>query len=45
MGSHSELKTNSATAVGWITTVTDKDKRVKTKGASEMVIKPHLGIL
>ena len=40
-----ELKTNSATAVGWITTVTDKDKRVKTKGASEMVIKPPLGIL
>eukprot|EP00794_Sanderia_malayensis_P011566 gene11567-12761_t len=34
-----EFKTDSATLVGWIETVINNDKREKTKGASEMVIK------
>ena len=40
-----ELKTDSATVVGWINTIINNDKRIKTKGASEMIIKRRLGIL
>ena len=40
-----ELKTDSATVVGWITTVNNNDKRIKTKGESETIIKYRLGIL
>ena len=47
-----ELKTDSATVVGWIKTVypwlktvINNDKRVKRKGASEIVIKRRLEIL
>ena len=40
-----ELKTDSATVVGWINTIINNDKRVKTKGASEMIIKRRLGSL
>ena len=40
-----ELKTDSATVLGWINTVTNNDKKAKTKGASEMVIKHRLRIL
>ena len=40
-----ELKADSATVVGWINTVSNNDKRIKTKGASEMIIKNRLGIL
>ena len=39
-----ELKTDSATVVGWINTIINNDKRVKTKRASEMIIKRRLGI-
>ena len=34
-----ELETDSATIVGWIKTINNNDKRAKTKGASEMIIK------
>ena len=40
-----ELKIDSATVVGWVKTVISNDKRVRTKGASEMVIKLRLGLL
>ena len=40
-----ELKTDSPTVVGWVKTVISNDKRVRTKGASEMVIKRRLGLL
>ena len=40
-----ELKTDSATVVGWVKTVISNDKRVRTKGASEMAIKRSLGLL
>ena len=40
-----ELKTDSATVVGWVKTVISNDKRVRTKGASEMVIKRRVGLL
>ena len=39
-----ELKTDSATVLGWVKTAISNDKRVKTKGASEMVIKQCLGL-
>ena len=40
-----ELKTDSATVVGWVKTVLSNDKRVRKKWAPEMVIKQHLGLL
>ena len=40
-----ELKTDSATVLGWVKTAISNDKRVRTKGASEMVIKQCLGLL
>ena len=40
-----ELRTDSATVQGWVSTVINEDKRVKTKGAAEMLVKRRLGVL
>ena len=40
-----ELKTDSVTVHGWVSTVITEEKRVRTKGAAEMVVKRRLGIL
>ena len=40
-----ELRTDSVTVHGWVNTVITEEKRVRTKGASEMVVKRRLGIL
>ena len=40
-----ELKTDSATVAAWIKSEVTGDKRVKTKGAAEMLVKRRLGTL
>lgn len=40
-----KIRTDSVTVLGWLKTVTTAQKRVRTKGAAEMVIKRRLGIL
>ncbi|KAK3882626.1 hypothetical protein Pcinc_012994 [Petrolisthes cinctipes] len=40
-----ELKTDSATVNGWMKSVISEDKRVRTKGAAEMIVKRRLGNL
>ena len=40
-----ELKTDSATVHSWVTAVITEEKRVHTKGISEMVVKRRLGII
>ncbi|XP_014775525.1 uncharacterized protein LOC106872883 [Octopus bimaculoides] len=45
-GLHSiEIRTDSATMVGWVGTVINSEKRVRTKGAAEMLVKRCLGVL
>ena len=39
------LKTDSVMVVSWIKSVVTNEKRVKTKGAAEMLVKRRLGIL
>lgn len=40
-----EVRTDSATAGAWVKTVISAEKRVRTKGAAEMIIKRRLGNL
>lgn len=40
-----EVKTDSATVCGWMKTVITEDRRVRTKGAAEMIVKRRLGTL
>ena len=40
-----EIKTDSATVASWIRSAVTGDKRIKTKGAAEMLIKRRLGAL
>lgn len=40
-----EIMTDSATVAGWVKTVLSEEKRVQTKGASELIVKRRLGIL
>ena len=40
-----EVRTDSATVLSWMKSVVTAEKRVRTKGASEMVVKRRLGIL
>lgn len=40
-----EVRTDSATVLGWLKSVTTAERRVRTKGASEMIVKRRLGIL
>ena len=40
-----EIITDSATVAGWIKTVLSEEKRVHTKGASELIVKRRLGIM
>lgn len=40
-----EIVTDSATVAGWIRTVLSEEKRVRTKGASELIVKRRLGIM
>ena len=37
--------TDSATVYGWVNLTLSEDKRVKTKGASEIIVKRRLGVL
>jgi len=39
------VKTDSATVVGWLKLVLSGEKRVKTKGAAEILIRRRLGVL
>lgn len=40
-----DVRTDSATVLGWLKSVVTEEKRVRTKGASEMIVKRRLGIL
>ena len=40
-----EVRTDSATVCGWIKSIVTAEKGVRTKGASEMIVKRRLGIL
>lgn len=40
-----ELKTDSSTVNGWMKAVRSEDKRVRTKGVGEMIVKRRLGNL
>ena len=40
-----DLMTDSAAVYGWVKLILTGDKRVRTKGAAEMVVKRRLGIL
>ena len=40
-----EVRTDSATVVGWLKSLLSAEKRIRTKGASEMIVKRRLGIL
>lgn len=40
-----EVKTDSATVNGWLKCVIDEEKKVRTKGAAEMIVKRRLGTL
>ena len=40
-----ELMTDSATVCSWISSVVSEDKRIRTKGAAELIIKRRIGIL
>lgn len=40
-----EIMTDSATVNGWIKTVLSEERRVQSKGASELLVKRRLGIL
>ncbi|XP_029634935.1 uncharacterized protein LOC115210471 [Octopus sinensis] len=40
-----EIRTDSATVLGWMTAVITNERRVRTKGAAEMLVKRRLGIL
>ena len=40
-----EVRTDSATVIGWLRSVLSAEKRIRTKGASEMIVKRRLGIL
>ncbi|XP_029643257.1 uncharacterized protein LOC115217646 [Octopus sinensis] len=40
-----EIRTDSATVLGWATAVITDERRVRTKGAAEMLVKRRLGIL
>ncbi|XP_076032423.1 uncharacterized protein LOC143020149 [Oratosquilla oratoria] len=40
-----EIRTNSATVAGWMNSVLTAEKRVRTKGAAEILVKRRLGIL
>ncbi|XP_014789427.1 uncharacterized protein LOC106883070 [Octopus bimaculoides] len=40
-----EIRTDSATVVGWVGTVITREKRVRTKGAAEVLVKRRLGVL
>ena len=39
------LRTDSATVVSWVKSVVNNERRVKTKGAAEMLVKQILGML
>ena len=39
------LMTDSATVHGWVNTALTEEKRIRTKGAAEMIVKRRLGIL
>ncbi|XP_076055165.1 uncharacterized protein LOC143033558 [Oratosquilla oratoria] len=40
-----EIRTDSATVAGWMNSVLTAEKRVRTKGAAEILVKRRLGIL
>lgn len=40
-----EVRTDSATVAGWLRSLLSAEKRIRTKGASEMIVKRRLGIL
>ena len=40
-----ELMTDSATVYGWVQITLSEERRVRTKGAAEMVVKRRLGVL
>lgn len=40
-----EVRTDSATVVGWLKSISSAENRVRTKGASEIIVKRRLGIL
>ena len=40
-----EVRTDSATVFSWVQSVITSEKRVRTKGAAEMIVKRRLGIL
>lgn len=40
-----EVRTDSATVVGWLRSILTAEKRIRTKGASEMIVRRRLGIL
>ena len=40
-----DLMTDSATVYGWVKLILTEERRVKTKGAAEMLVKRRLGIL
>ena len=40
-----EVKTDSATVYNWVLAVLTKEKRVRTKGDSKLIVKRRLGVL
>lgn len=40
-----EIRTDSATVRGWVASVISNQKRIRTKGVAEMLVKRRLGIL
>ena len=40
-----EIRTGSATVCGWKKSIVTAEKRVRTKGASEMIVKRWLGMI
>lgn len=40
-----EVRTDSAMVAGWLRSLLSAEKRIRTKGASEMIVKRRLGIL
>ena len=40
-----EVRTDSATVLSWVNSIMEEIRRIRTKGAGEMIIKWRLGIL